>query len=150
MKVAAILRVRGDDVVTTRPETPLHEALRVMRDRAIGALVVTDGAGAVVGLLSERDVVVGLATHGARAFDLRVSQLMARPAVTCEPDDSLKSVMALMTRQRVRQVPVVEPGGKLAGIVSVGDVVRHRLDELQMETNLLREGFMARQQLSQH
>ncbi len=95
----------------------------------------------VLGLISERDIVRGLTEHGTKLLTLPVSELMTSPAVTCTPAESIGAVMARMTRYRVRHLPVVE-GSKLCGIVSLGDVVKHRLDELELETNVLRENLM--------
>jgi len=143
MKVAAILKAKGASVSTTPPDTTLSTIAWELKSKGIGALVVSEDGTTVLGLISERDIVYGLAEHGARLPGLRVSQVMSRSAVTCTPEDSVTTVMALMTRYRVRHVPVVE-GGKLCGIVSIGDVVKHRLDELEMEANIIREAYIAR------
>ena len=90
---------------------------------------------------SERDIVRGLTQHGTKLLAMPASELMTSPAVTCTPGESIRAVMARMTRYRVRHLPVVE-GGKLCGIVSIGDLVKHRLDELELETNVLRENLM--------
>lgn len=143
MKVASILKTKGTEVATTPPDATIASVALQLKLRGIGALVVSEDGASVLGLIAERDVVHGLADHGARLLELRVSQLMTRSVVTCAPDDSIKSVMALMTRHRVRQIPVVE-GGRLRGIVSIGDVVKHRLDELELEANVLRDAFIGR------
>jgi CBS domain-containing protein len=103
--------------------------------------VVSEDGITVLGLISERDIVRGLTEHGTKAPHIAVSELMISPAVTCTPGESIRAVMARMTRYSVRHLPVVE-GGKLCGIVSIGDVVKHRLDELELETNVLRENLM--------
>ena len=92
-------------------------------------------------MVSERDIVHGLAEHGTKLLALPVSQVMTSPVVTCTPEDNVTAVMARMTRYRVRHLPVVEDG-ELRGIVSIGDVIKHRLDELEMEANILRETLM--------
>ncbi len=143
MKVASILKAKGTSVETAFPGTTIGEAARLLRDKNIGALVVSEDGSTVLGLISERDIVHGLAVYGARVSDLRVSDLMARRVVTCVPDESDTRVMAQMTHYRVRHVPVVE-SGKLNGIISIGDVVKHRLDELETEANILRDAFLAR------
>jgi CBS domain-containing protein len=143
MKVASILKTKGTSVETAFPGTTIGAAARLLRDKNIGALVVSEDGNTVLGLISERDIVHGLAVYGARVSDLRVSDLMARRVVTCVPDESDTRVMAQMTHHRVRHVPVVE-SGMLKGIVSIGDVVKHRLEELETEANVLRDVFLAR------
>jgi len=102
---------------------------------------VSEDGTTVLGLISERDIIRGLTKHGTKLLTLPVSELMTSPAVTCTPGENIRAVMARMTRYRVRHLPVVE-GGKLCGIVSLGDVVKYRLDELELEANLLRENLM--------
>jgi CBS domain-containing protein len=143
MKVASILRAKGLHVETVAPDALLRNIAWNLRSRAIGALVVVDGVGSILGVISERDIVHALAEHGADVLTLRAAQVMHRTTVTCTPEDSVTSVMAQMTRHRIRHVVVVD-GGRLHGIVSIGDVVKHRLDELQLETNVLRETLIAR------
>ena len=143
MKVASILKVKGSSVATTQPDATIATVARELTRQGIGALVVSENGASVLGMIGERDIVHGLAEHGARLLDMRVAQLMTRAVITCVPDDSITRVMAQMTRHRVRQIPVVE-GGRLQGIVSIGDVVKHRLDELETEANVLREAFLAR------
>jgi CBS domain-containing protein len=143
MKVVSILRAKGLHVETVLPDTPLSNAAWRLRSRAIGALVVVDDHGSPQGLVSERDIVWGLAEHGAGLLGMRVSQVMNRAMVTCTSQDSVTSVMAQMTRHRVRHVIVTEQG-RLHGIVSIGDVVKHRLEELQLEANVLRETLIVR------
>ena len=141
MKVAAILKAKGTHVETTRPDTSLYSVVWDLKLKGIGAFVVSQDGSSVLGVVSERDIVHGLAEHGARLLALQVSQVMTSPVVTCTPEDNVTAVMALMTRYRVRHLPVVEDG-KLRGIVSIGDVIKHRLDELEMEANILRETLM--------
>ncbi|HEX9819110.1 MAG TPA: CBS domain-containing protein [Methylomirabilota bacterium] len=143
MKVASILRAKGLHVETVAPETTLGSVAWTLRSRAIGALVVVDGHGSIAGVISERDIVNGLAEHGADLLGMRVAQVMNRSVVACTPEDNITSVMAQMTRYRVRHVVVTEQG-RLHGIVSIGDVVKHRLDELELEANVLRETLIAR------
>jgi CBS domain-containing protein len=143
MKVASILRAKGLHVETVAPDAHLRTVAWTLRSRAIGALVVVDGAGAIRGVIAERDIVHALAEHGTNVLTLRASQIMNRSIATCTTEDSITSVMAQMTRYRIRHVVVVEQG-RLHGIVSIGDVVKHRLDELQLETNVLRETLIAR------
>jgi len=142
MSVASILRAKGAHVETTRPDKTLYAVVWDMKLKGIGALVVSEDGSTVLGLISERDIVRALTEHGAKLLALPVSHIMTSPVVTCTPEQSIRAVMATMTRHRVRHLPVVE-GGKLRGIVSIGDVVKHRLDELEMEANILRENLMA-------
>jgi len=136
-------RERGNDVAR---HNDLDDRLAIvweLRSRGIGALVVSQDGTTFLGLISERDIVHSLAEHGAGLLGMRASQVMTKSVVTCGPEDSVTSVMAQMTRHRVRQIPVVE-GGKLRGIVSIGDVVKHRVDELELEANVLREAYITR------
>jgi CBS domain-containing protein len=144
MKVASILKGKGSTVVTVRPEASIAAALHELTDKGIGALVVSNDGKSLLGLISERDIVQALARFGTLHLDLRVADVMMRHVVTCREGDPITRVMDLMTRHRVRHVPVVEDG-RLRGIVSIGDVVKHRLDELETETNVLREAFLGRQ-----
>jgi CBS domain-containing protein len=143
MNVASILKSKGTNVVTVKPDATIAVAARELEAKGIGALIVSEDGRTILGLLGERDVVRGLAVYGRSVDALRVADLMTRAVVTCAPEDSIAAVMAVMTRHRARQIPVVE-GGALRGIVSIGDVVKHRLETLEMEANILREGFIAR------
>lgn len=143
MKVASILRAKGSAVETTPPEAPLATVAHRLRDLGIGALVVSEDGTTLLGLIAERDLVTGLAEHGARLLERRVADVMTRAVVTCGLEDSITAVMARMTRFRVRHVPVVE-AGRLCGLISLGDVVKYRLDELETEANILREAFLGR------
>jgi len=143
MKVAAILSSKGASVATVRADSRISTVAERLRSEGIGALVVSEDGVRVEGLIAERDIVVGLAEHGARGLTMRVLDLMQRSPVTCSPDDTITSVMEVMTRNRVRHIPVVS-AGRLCGIVSLGDVVKHRLGELEVEANVLREQFLAR------
>jgi CBS domain-containing protein len=142
MSVASILKAKGTHVETVKPETTLYKVVWDLRARGIGALVVSEDGATVLGLVSERDIVRGLTEHGTRLLALPVSEVMCSPAVTCEPGESITAVMARMTRHRARHLPVVE-GGRLCGIVSIGDIVKHRLDELELEAAVLRDAYIA-------
>ncbi len=137
MNVEAILRSKGDSVTTISPQASLAEAMAVLRREAIGALVVSRDGAKVEGILSERDIVHGLADHGAALLAARVEQLMTRRVHTCTPRDDVADLMAEMTRRRIRHIPVLRDGA-LAGIVSIGDVVKARLDEMEYEASSLR------------
>lgn len=142
MKVGDILRIKGSRVVTVAPHITIDAlAHRLMLER-IGAVPVIDGTGRVTGIVSERDFVTGLAQHGAALGEKRVDELMTTNVVACHPDASVKEVMQLMTARRVRHLPVIDEG-KLVGIVSIGDIVKNRLDDMEMETNVLRDALIA-------
>ena len=143
MKVHAMLSAKGHEVATTRPETVISTVIRKLKLEGVGALVVSEDGDHVVGIISERDVVRGLAEHGAELLDMRVADLMTKNVKTCSPEDDLKHVMTEMTRSRIRHLPVTEDG-RMCGIVSIGDVVKTRLDELETETNVLRDYIVGR------
>ena len=143
MKVDDILRVKGYDVETVRPDAKVLMAVHRMRMQNVGALVVSRD-GKVEGVLSERDIVRGLTRHGADLLEMSVVAIMSRPVPVCSPDDSIVTVMAQMTRTRNRHVPVVDAAGNLCGIVSLGDVVKHRLEDVELEANVLRDAYLAR------
>lgn len=142
MKVASILKAKGESVTTT-PDTTISTIVWELRSKGIGALVVSQDGTTMLGLISERDIVSALAEHGAGLLGMRAAQVMSRPMVTCTPEDSITGVMAQMTRHRVRHIRVVD-GERLRGIVSIGDMVKHRLDELELEANVLREAYITR------
>jgi len=143
MKVDDILRGKGRDVETVRPDAKVLMAVHRLRMQNVGALVVAGEGARVDGVLSERDVVRGLNKHGAGLLDMDVGAVMSRNVPVCSPDDSLLFVMDQMTRTRNRHLPVVADG-RLCGIVSIGDVVKHRLEEMELETNVLRDAYRAR------
>ncbi len=143
MNVEGILRAKGAAVVTIKPDATIGSLVQGLREARIGAMVVSDDGRAVLGIISERDVVRGLAERGPRILDTPVAELMTRNVVSCAPKDTVKQVMAEMTKRRVRHLPVVADG-VLSGIVSIGDVVKNRLDEIETETNVLREAYIAR------
>ncbi len=142
MKVESVLKSKGSQVATTRPDAKVATVVQRLRLDRIGALVVSDDGVHVLGLISERDIVYGMAEHGAELMTMRVSDLMSRGGITCTPDDSIRRVMADMTRRRVRHIPVVE-GGELKGIISIGDVVKNRIDEVNLEASVLRDTYLA-------
>ena len=141
MTVDMILRGKGRDVETIPAEATVMMAIQVFTAKGIGALVVTPDGKRVEGVLSERDVVRGLARFGADVLGMRVAEVMSGPAPMCTPRDSVKHVMEEMTRTRHRHLPVADEAG-LAGIVSIGDVVKSRLEELELETNVLRDAYL--------
>ena len=141
MTVSRILALKGRDVTTITPHRSVADAIALLAARRIGAVIVGGDDGAVLGILSERDIVRALAA-GADALQHPVSRYMTAEVVTCAPDMLIIDVMEEMTAGRFRHMPVME-GGRLAGIVSIGDVVKHRLDEMQHETQALRQYITA-------
>jgi CBS domain-containing protein len=137
MNVEAILRNKGRRVTTVTPQATIAEAVMMLKRDGIGALVVSEEGDGVEGILSERDIISGLAGRGDGLLQAKVSELMTRRVVTCSPQDSVADLMAKMTERRFRHLPVLRDG-RLAGIVSIGDVVKARLDEMEYETNSLR------------
>jgi CBS domain-containing protein len=142
MKVQAMLDAKGSKVATTRPYATIATVIRILKLERIGALVVSDDGKTLGGIISERDIVQGLVDHGHELLEMPVAELMTRAVKTCTLESNIKDVMAEMTRSRVRHLPVLD-GGKLCGIISIGDVVKNRLDELQTETNVLRDYIVA-------
>ena len=138
MNVAQILSVKGRDVVTAQPDRTLAEALHTLAGKGIGAIVITGADGGVLGILSERDIVRAFAKDGAAAFEHPVSRHMTAKVVTTHDEATIDDVMAKMTSGRFRHIPVVQHGA-LAGLISIGDVVKHRLAEIETEHRALRE-----------
>ena len=141
MTVSRILSVKGRDVVTIQPHRLISEAVSVLAERRIGAVVVAGADGQVLGILSERDVVRALAA-GPGVLGDPVSRYMTAKVITCTPDTSVVDAMEEMSDGRFRHLPVLE-GGRLTGIISIGDVVKHRLAEIQHESAALREYIAA-------
>ena len=141
MLVKQILGEKGRDVVTISSEATLSEAARILAQRRIGAVVVRDGRDGVAGILSERDIICALADQSVNALAQSVAQHMTRKVTTCREADAIDDLMELMTRKRFRHVPVLE-NGKLAGIVSIGDIVKSRIAETVAEAENLR-GYIA-------
>jgi predicted transcriptional regulator len=141
MTIESILRRKGTNVRTIAPEASIKRAADWLRAENIGALVVTS-ENAVLGLISEREIVHAFSRHGETAGSMLVKEIMQSGVTTVSPDESVDRVMKLMTQYRVRHMPVLS-GGKLVGIVSIGDVVKHRLQDLELETNVLRDVYNA-------
>ena len=141
MSVESILSKKGTDVATITPDVSIKRAADWLRAKHIGSLVVTSG-GAIVGLISEREIVDAISRYGESVISIPVSEIMRRGVITVSPTDAIAHVMNLMTRHRVRHMPVLADG-KLAGIISIGDVVKYRLDALELENNVLRDVYIA-------
>lgn len=137
MTVAAILAAKGRDVATIAPEQSISDAIHDLAARRIGALVVVEDRDRIVGILSERDIVRAIARDGVEILDEPVATIMTRSVVTCVDGDAINQVMSVMTRGRFRHLPVVE-SGRLSGIVSIGDVVKERIEEVEREAEHLR------------
>lgn len=138
MTVKSILDAKGRDVVTLGPDATLAQAASLLAGKRIGAVVVTEGDGRILGILSERDIVRVIGQSGASALDLRVAAAMTGKVTTCRESHTVIRVMEVMTRERFRHLPV-EKDGRLAGIVSIGDVVKRRIDEALREADQIRE-----------
>lgn len=140
MNVEAILRAKGAKVVTVTPETTVGEAAKILKRARIGAAVVSSDGSDVLGILSERDIVSTMAEPTKRMgiLDKPVSCLMTRDVLTCEPEDTVQKCMSVMTDHRVRHLPVMREN-RMVGLISIGDVVKNRLEELESEAGFLRE-----------
>jgi CBS domain-containing protein len=138
MIIGHILAKKRRDVVTVEPERTLSETARLLDEKRIGAVVVSDADHPVLGIISERDIARAVAQRGAAVLDEPVSQHMTAKVITCTRSFTTKDLMELMTHRRIRHVPVVE-GGRLNGIVSIGDIVKHRLAELEAEGRLMQD-----------
>jgi CBS domain-containing protein len=138
MKVQAILRRKGSRVATIRPDDTIATAIHRLKVENIGSLVVSADERTMLGLITERGILRDLADRGPVLFEERVDRVMAHEVPTCAPGDPLKVAMVKMSRWRSRHLPVLE-GGRLAGMLSIGDVLQHRLEELESETEILRD-----------
>jgi len=137
MNVETILRNKGSWVATIRPDATIAEAVETLNRERIGAIVVSEDGESVDGILSERDIVIALVDSGAELLSRGVDEIMTRKVVTCAPGDTVQELMAEMTNRRMRHLPAVS-NGRLCGIVSIGDLVKNRLDEVEFEAKSLR------------
>ncbi|MDE1148546.1 MAG: CBS domain-containing protein [Azospirillaceae bacterium] len=137
MHVSGILKHKDSTIVSVRPEDTIETVVALLAAHRIGAVLALDPAGAVAGIISERDIVRGLATHGPHVLNQSVSDLMTRKVVSCSPHDSVSSIMTRMTEGRFRHMPVME-NGRLLGLISIGDVVKHRIAEATSEVESMR------------
>ncbi len=136
MTIAAILQSKGGDIVSVGPDTRVKDVVKLLAERRIGAVPVI-GGGQVMGIFSERDVIYGLAEEGPSMLDRRVEEVMTSPALTVDRTTPILSALALMTRRRVRHLPVVE-GEAVVGVVSIGDLVKLRLARIEAEAEAMR------------
>ncbi len=139
MTVKSVLSRKGTNVITIEPTATLAEAVKVLAERRIGALVVTGANHRIIGIVSERDIVRGLAALGAQALQRPVADVMTRKVVTCSERDTIAELMEKMTIGKFRHLPVVEGDGRLAGIISIGDVVKRRVEELEHDGAALQD-----------
>ncbi len=137
MTIAAVLRSKGSGVETIGASESVHQAVRKLGERRIGALPVIE-SGRIAGIISERDVIYCLRDYGPGVLERQVSEVMSSPAITADSDTDVLAALALMTQRRIRHLPVVERG-ELIGIVSIGDVVKQRLAEIEAEHRAMRD-----------
>lgn len=142
MLISDILRSKGSSVKMVRSYDTVSTCAQKLKAEHVGALVVSDNGRALDGMISERDIAYGLATYGQDLHNIAVKELMSRAVVTCSPRDSILNAMTVMTRRRVRHLPVME-GPQIVGLVTTGDILKYRLEEMQMEANVLRDVFVA-------
>lgn len=138
MTVQLILKEKGGAVISVNADDSLMSAARTLAERRIGAVLVAGADGGVAGVLSERDIVRVMASEGRRALDNPIDGYMTRDVITCAPGDTINDVMGKMTGGRFRHLPVLEDG-KLAGMISIGDVVKHKIAETELEAEALKE-----------
>jgi CBS domain-containing protein len=136
MKIAAVLRSKGSAVETITADSTLFDAVRRLGEKRIGALPVLEG-GRISGIMSERDVIYCLRDHGPEVLEWPVERVMSSPAITVDPDTDVLAALALMTQKRIRHLPVVD-GGAVLGIVSIGDLVKHRMERIEAEAEAMR------------
>jgi CBS domain-containing protein len=137
MTIAVIMQSHGADVFTAAPSESVQAVAARLAEKRIGALPVVDG-DKIVGIFSERDVIYGLAAHGPAMLDKAVSEVMTSPALTVTTDTPILSALSLMTRRRIRHLPVAE-GDRLVGFVSIGDLVKHRIEKIEAEASAMRD-----------
>ena len=136
MTIASVLRDKGNAVETIAGEATLSDVVRKLGEKRIGALPVME-SGRIAGIISERDLIYCLRDHGAEVLDWPVSRVMSSPAVTTSSDTEVMAVLALMTQRRIRHLPVVDDG-HIRGIVSIGDLVKYRMDRIEAEADAMR------------
>ena len=139
MLAKEILKGKPSSIITARPDDKVWAVLRRFQTHGVGALVITDDQGHLAGLLSERDLVTGLATQGKRLLDIDVREVMSEHVPTCRPDESVVQIMQAMTDRRFRHLPVVDDDGRPIGVISIGDVVKARLEDVALENKVLRD-----------
>ena len=142
MQVASILKAKGAHVVTVRPDETIQHAAAKLRLEGVGALIVSRDGIMLDGIITERDITKGFADHGADLASKHVRDLMELGVLTCKPEDGIADVARLMTNRRLRHLPVAD-GSRLAGMVSVGDILKYRLDEVELEARVMQDVAIA-------
>lgn len=142
MYVDTILKKKGDQVFAVEPTDTISKAAQLLQEKGIGAALVKQSAGEILGIISERDIVRGLSRHQDNCLSMRVEDLMTSPVITCTPKDSINEVMQLMTDRRIRHLPVVD-NDTLSGVISIGDVVKQRISEIEHESEALKQYISA-------
>lgn len=140
MIISNILKVKGRNVTTARPDDRVQEIANRLAQKKIGAIVIVGDGGAVCGIISERDLIRVIAQHGVKALEMPVIDVMTKEVITCTEETSVDDIMELMTRGRFRHLPVVDKSG-LVGIVSIGDIVKHHIAEVELEVSAMRGYF---------
>lgn len=143
MTVATILKNKRNVVLTIKPTQTIAELAERLRSSHVGVMIVSSDGRALEGIISERDIAYGLAKHGAAVPDMKVSDLMTRNVITCSPKDTIAEVSKTMTVRKIRHLPVVE-GSEMVGVISIGDVLRSRISEIELEANVLRDMAIAK------
>jgi len=142
MLVSDILKAKGLSVKMIRTDDTAMACAQRLSTERVGALVVSDNGRSIDGIISERDIAYGLAKHGPSLYSVPVRDLMTKAVITCSPQDTIVQMTRVMTLRRIRHLPVVD-GDRLAGIITSGDVLKHRLEEVQLEANVLRDAVIA-------
>ncbi len=141
MKLSDLVKDQGE-IITISSEATVVEASKLIKQHRIGALMVRGGDGAIAGIISERDIVTGLSENGAQLGDMSVSELMTSDLITCSPDESVNSALGLMSDRGIRHLPVFD-GDDLAGFISIRDLLRHKIDEVQAEAEAMKQYFVS-------
>ncbi len=143
MQVDNILKSKRPAVLWVSPVMTIGEVAERLRSTDVGAMIVSNDGEALHGLISERDIAQGLAVHGAALLSLKVQDLMTRSVISCSPEDNTADIARIMTMRRIRHIPVVE-NGRVVGVISIGDVLKSRISEIELEANVLRDLAVAR------
>ncbi len=138
MNVDAILQQKGHEVVCVDPRETVNDVAALLSRRAIGAALVQDSSGHVIGIISERDIVRGIASNGAKCLSMSADEVMTKGGITCNPQDTIHEIMSLMTERRIRHMPVAIEH-ETVGVISVGDIVKYRISEIETEATALRD-----------
>ena len=142
MKLAELTKDKHDNIVKIKADSTIAEAANIITERRIGALLVEGDDGEIVGILSERDIVRGMGPHGADLHDVLVSELMTRKLIRCSPSDTVNEAMAMMTDRHIRHLPIFD-GDELVGLISIRDLMKCRIMEVQSEAEALRQYILS-------